>query len=105
MATSNGFSTNEGTFLELTVIVYGSNYRDAPDIETRFGPETDSSNQRRLELQLRPTIPARHNGSIQSRHEYLKPYLQSIQMDIKHSKNWRCEFCSECLYSDAFTTK
>ncbi|KAJ7242901.1 hypothetical protein C8J57DRAFT_446510 [Mycena rebaudengoi] len=74
------------TTLELLVIVYGSCHRD-PANDERFGAE-----QRRVEITLNPTIPSSAN-TIAKQHQWLQGFLLDIGVDMKHNRNWRCEFC------------
>ncbi|EJD52554.1 hypothetical protein AURDEDRAFT_111214, partial [Auricularia subglabra TFB-10046 SS5] len=75
-----------------TIIVYGSCSRDPVDYEERF-PDGGAMNQRRAELELRPTIPALYMESVEQRTNYMQLLAQSVSADVKHSRNWRCEFC------------
>ncbi|KAJ7083603.1 hypothetical protein B0H15DRAFT_850108 [Mycena belliarum] len=75
-------------YLELLVIVYGSCSRD-PNDDDRFGPE-----QRRVEITLNPTFPDNAKTIVQ-RHKWLQGFLLRIAKDMKHNRNWRCEFCTK----------
>jgi hypothetical protein len=77
----------------LTVILYGSSSRDPSDIEERF---SNAIEQRRLELQLRPRIPIESAGSMESKTRWMDRFLKELGIDVKHSRNWRCEFCGMC---------
>ncbi|KAF5365319.1 hypothetical protein D9758_005436 [Tetrapyrgos nigripes] len=77
----------------LTVILYGSSSRDPSGVEERFSK--DAVEQRRLELQLRPRIPIEAMASMEAKTRWMDQFLKSIGTDVKHSRNWRCEFCSE----------
>jgi hypothetical protein len=75
------------TTVEVLVIVYGSCSRD-PQNDDRFGWE-----QRRVEITLNPTLPA-NATTIDKKQEWLQEFLRNIGLDMKHNRNWRCEFCS-----------
>ncbi|KAJ3818715.1 hypothetical protein F5880DRAFT_1617118 [Lentinula raphanica] len=75
------------------IIVYGSCSRDPADMDERFSK--DEQEQRRLEVQLGPVIPASKMLTIQDRREFIKPYARTIIPDLKHNKPWRCEFCTK----------
>ncbi|KAJ7170998.1 hypothetical protein C8R46DRAFT_1087429 [Mycena filopes] len=76
------------TTLNLLVIVYGSCSRD-PENDERYGAE-----QRRVEVTLNPIIPATARTMVQ-KHEWLQGFLERIGRDMKHTRNWRCEFCKK----------
>ena len=83
---------NEGEVVWL-VVVYGSCSRDPADYEERF-PENKAMDQRRAEVQLRPKPPATHMDSLELLSKYMEDLARNIGVNIKHSRNWRCEFCS-----------
>ena len=91
--TSNKTGNGDGEAV-WTVIVYGSCSRDPADYDERF-PDNGAMDQRRAELELRPKIPARYMGSVALRTEYMQQLAKSVSLDVKHSRNWRCEFCSQ----------
>lgn len=62
-------------------------------LRVRF-PDFEGMNQRRAELKLRPIIPAASMHSVEARTRYMQAFSRSINDDVKHSRNWRCEFCS-----------
>ncbi|KAJ7148707.1 hypothetical protein C8R43DRAFT_515047 [Mycena crocata] len=76
------------TTLDLLVIVYGSCSRD-PNTDERYGSE-----QRRVEITLNPIIPA-NATTIAKKHQWLSGFLLNIGKDMKHNRNWRCEFCKK----------
>ncbi|KAJ6460978.1 hypothetical protein C8R45DRAFT_536450 [Mycena sanguinolenta] len=71
---------------EILVIVYGSCARD-PENDERYGSE-----QRRVEITLRPTLPASATTPFK-KHQWLWTFLEKLGPDMKHNRNWRCEFC------------
>ncbi|KAJ7653202.1 hypothetical protein DFH06DRAFT_1204952 [Mycena polygramma] len=72
------------------VIVYGSCSRD-PDDDDRFGPE-----QRRVEITLNPTIHTDPTTmSMDQRKQWIEGFWQRIRPDMKHNRNWQCEFCEK----------
>ncbi|KAJ7579784.1 hypothetical protein C8J56DRAFT_1169624 [Mycena floridula] len=76
--------------VELKVILYGSCSRD-PDNDDRF----TGDDQRRAEIDLQPQIPVSSMVSMQTKQQWITRLLCSIGNDIKHSRNWRCEFCKK----------
>ncbi|KAJ6551702.1 hypothetical protein B0H19DRAFT_950154 [Mycena capillaripes] len=76
------------SFVELLVIVYGSCSRD-PNNDERFGLE-----QRRVEITLKPTIPASAT-TLAKKQQWVQDFLRRIGLDMKHNRNWRCEFCKK----------
>ncbi|KZV85883.1 hypothetical protein EXIGLDRAFT_725451 [Exidia glandulosa HHB12029] len=80
--------------VQWTIIIYGSCSRDPEDYDERF-PDGKGMDQRRAELQLRPVIPAEHMGSVAARTKYMQQFSHEIHSDVKHSRNWRCEFCKK----------
>ncbi|KAF7377834.1 MYND-type domain-containing protein [Mycena sanguinolenta] len=71
---------------EILVIVYGSCARD-PENDERYGAE-----QRRVEITLRPTLPSSATTPAK-REQWLWTFLPNLALDMKHNRNWRCEFC------------
>ncbi|KIY63297.1 hypothetical protein CYLTODRAFT_360210 [Cylindrobasidium torrendii FP15055 ss-10] len=84
-------ASGTGTEVALTIIIYGSSSRDPGNFEERFAGS--GWEQRRLELQLRPRIPAHATASMDAKNKWMHDFLMSIGPDAKHSRNWRCEFC------------
>ncbi|KAJ7579745.1 hypothetical protein C8J56DRAFT_963519 [Mycena floridula] len=76
--------------VDLLIIVYGSCSRD-PDTDERFS----GYEQRRVEISLKPKIPLSATVSMQAKHEWMNFFLLGIGLDVKHSRNWRCEFCTK----------
>ncbi|KAJ7693982.1 hypothetical protein B0H16DRAFT_1351964 [Mycena metata] len=76
------------TTLNLLVIVYGSCSRD-PENDERFGAE-----QRCAEITLNPIIPASAK-TLEQKQKWVEGFLQRIGRDMKHTRNWRCEFCKK----------
>ncbi|KAF7304274.1 MYND-type domain-containing protein [Mycena chlorophos] len=74
--------------LKIKAIVYGSCSRD-PENDDRYGAD-----QRRCEIELRVDIPpdAKTNGQ---KDVWLQGFIETISRDLKHNRNWRCEFCKE----------
>lgn len=83
-----------GVQAELKIIVYGSSARDSDDLDERFNDENGGENQRRLELTVRPIIPNSAMVSMEEKRLWVGKFITSITLDVKHSRNWRCEFCS-----------
>ncbi|KAJ6460959.1 hypothetical protein C8R45DRAFT_536069 [Mycena sanguinolenta] len=71
---------------EILVIVYGSCARD-PENDERYGAE-----QRRVEITLRPTLPAGATTPAKKQ-QWLETFIPKLTVDMKHNRNWRCEFC------------
>ncbi|KAJ3918399.1 hypothetical protein F5877DRAFT_42656 [Lentinula edodes] len=90
------------TEVDLTVIVYGSCSRDPSDMEERFSK--DEQEQRRLEVYLRPVIPASQMYTVSDRRNAIRPYVLSIQIDLKHNRPWRCEFCTKFARESVWMT-
>ncbi|KAK7052456.1 hypothetical protein R3P38DRAFT_2860441 [Favolaschia claudopus] len=76
------------TFVEIKAIVYGSCPTD-PDNDDRFGPH-----QRRLELTLRPALPASAKTK-EEKIKWLDRFFWRISRDMKHNRDWYCEFCTD----------
>ncbi|KAJ7713754.1 hypothetical protein B0H16DRAFT_1341105 [Mycena metata] len=76
------------TTLNLLGIVYGSCSRD-PENDERFGAE-----QRRAEITLNPIIPTSAK-TLEQKQKWVEGFLQRIGRDMKHTRNWRCEFCKK----------
>lgn len=85
-----------GVEAELKIIVYGSSSKDPDDIEERFNDENGGENQRRVELTVKPMIPHSSAGSLADKRLWIDQFTDSIKLDAKHSRNWRCEFCCVC---------
>ncbi|KAJ7627821.1 hypothetical protein DFH06DRAFT_1227252 [Mycena polygramma] len=76
--------------VELLVIVYGSCSRD-PNNDDRF---EDVTEQRRVEITLNPVIPANLATSLEKKSNWIMDFTRKIGQDMKHNRNWRCEFCN-----------
>ncbi|KAK7052442.1 MYND-type domain-containing protein [Favolaschia claudopus] len=74
------------TTVEIQIIVYGSCSRD-PENDDRYGAD-----QRRVEILLNPILPA-DATTMPKKHKWLQEYLRNLPPDMKHNRNWRCEFC------------
>jgi hypothetical protein len=72
---------------EIEAIVYGSSSGD-PDNDDRFGPD-----QRRVHVTLRPILPANLTTTDQ-RIKWINGFFWKISRDMRHTADWRCEFCS-----------
>jgi len=76
------------TITEILVIVYGSCATD-PQNDDRFGAD-----QRRVEITLKPVLPA-DATTIDRRSQWLQNFLLKIGLDLKHTREWHCEFCTK----------
>lgn len=81
-------TSTAGTQAEVLIIVYGSCSRDPADDERFSGYD-----QRRAEITLHPIIPPEAMSSMPAKNEWMSNYIKGIGLDVKHSRNWRCEFC------------
>lgn len=91
--------TRSSTHLELKLTVLGSSSADSPEHEIRFA---DSDQRRRLEVILRPEMPTdvleahmRRDTPVVTR--WAEKFIRRIVKDMKHSQDWWCEFCGECI--------
>ncbi|KIP04549.1 hypothetical protein PHLGIDRAFT_190168 [Phlebiopsis gigantea 11061_1 CR5-6] len=83
-------ASTEGPTLDLLIIAYGSSEND-PNNDSRFTGE----NQRRVEVQLAPRIPAELAGNMRRMQSWARDKVHATVLDIKHSQRWHCEFCDK----------
>ena len=84
----------EGPVLDLLLIAYGSSETD-PNDNSRF----NGADQRRVEVQLAPRIPAELAGNMRRMQGWARDKVHATVMDIKHSQRWHCEFCGAYCYA------
>lgn len=89
-------ASTEGPTLDLLIIAYGSSEND-PNNDSRFTGE----NQRRVEVQLAPRIPAELAGNMRRMQSWARDKVHATVLDIKHSQRWHCEFCGARVYAFA----
>ena len=83
-------AAKQGPILDLLFIAYGSSASD-PDDDSRFCGD----GQRRVEVTFNPRVPAEIAGNLRRMRTWVQPVIQSITLDVKHSQQWHCEFCSK----------
>lgn len=83
-------SPESGRRLNLLMIAYGSTLDDPLD-DSRFC----GIDQRRVEVQLAPVMPPDAAASMRGRTEWANKLAQRMTLDLKHSQQWRCEFCDK----------
>ncbi|KAJ7720272.1 hypothetical protein DFH07DRAFT_680841, partial [Mycena maculata] len=49
----------------------------------------------RVEITLNPRIPPKFVTTLEKKDQWVDGFLKSIVKDVKHSGNWRCEFCTK----------
>lgn len=81
--------------LDLLIIAYGSS-ADDPNDDSRFSGE----DQRRIEVKLAPTVPPNIAADMDELHVWAHNIVHRATMDIKHSQNWHCEFCSRFQFAN-----
>ncbi|KAF9527064.1 hypothetical protein CPB83DRAFT_836832 [Crepidotus variabilis] len=55
-----------------------------------YGP-----NEKRVEIEMQPTIPENLRGNIPKMQEWAKNLIMVSCWDMKHTNNWLCEICSK----------
>ena len=79
-----------GPKVELLIIAYGSKKGDPTD-NSRYG-----SHQRRVEVTFGPHVPMELAGNMRRMQMWANGLVQGLMLEMKHSQQWRCEFCGAC---------